>query len=118
MVDLQYRGLAWIFGNDAHALTIIKKVLVDQFICTAGYSTPFWVLFYGLRASRYDLLKTARQISPHWYLSRVSSAAHSNLVLLDSDGSADLQPAGTAAILPVLFCPGSLEFGAGLRGHA
>ena len=71
MVDLQYRGLAWIFGNDAHALTIIKKVLVDQFICTAGYSTPFWVLFYGLRASRYDLLKTARQISPHWYLSRV-----------------------------------------------
>jgi hypothetical protein len=71
ITDLQYRGLAWALGQDNHAITIIKKVLADQFITTPIYGVPYWALVYSFRANRYNLLTTIRQISPRWYLHRV-----------------------------------------------
>jgi len=71
ITDLQYRGLAWLLGHDNHPITILKKVLVDQFITTPLYGVPYWVIVYGLRANRYDAFKTAAQISPRWYVARV-----------------------------------------------
>lgn len=70
MTDAQYRGLAWLLGHDSHFWTIIRKTLVDQFITTPGYSIPYWVLVYRLRAHRYRIIPTLAEISPRWYLMR------------------------------------------------
>lgn len=67
ITDLQYRGIGWIFGNDNHLSTIVKKVLFDQFITTPLYGTPYWLVVYALRANRYGVWTTARQLSPRWY---------------------------------------------------
>jgi hypothetical protein len=67
IIDLQYRGLAWLFGHDTSPATIVKKVLVDQFVTTPIYGTPYWIVIYSLRARHYNLIDTIRQISPRWY---------------------------------------------------
>ena len=71
ITDLQYRGLAWVFGNDNHLATILKKIVVDQFICTPGYSVPYWMLLYLWRVNDYNFLSTAREITPRWFVSRL-----------------------------------------------
>jgi hypothetical protein len=71
MIDLQYRGLAWLFGHDTLPATIVKKVLADQFVTTPIYGIPYWVLVYSLRAKRYNLMATFRPISPRWYVTHV-----------------------------------------------
>lgn len=71
VVDLQYRGLAVLLGHDNDPVTVISKVLADQFIVTPLYGTPYWILAYGLRAHRYRLGPLLAEISPRWYLMRV-----------------------------------------------
>ena len=71
IIDLQYHLLAWMFGNDNHALTVIKKVIVDQLVLTPLYGTPYWIVVYEFRAQRYRLPRLLRQMSPRWYLDRV-----------------------------------------------
>jgi hypothetical protein len=71
IVYVQYRGMAWVFGNDTHPWTIVKKILADQFITTPIYGTPYWLVVFSLRAHRYNLLATIREISPAWYAHKV-----------------------------------------------
>lgn len=71
IIDLQYRGLAWLFGHDNSPVTIVKKVLMDQFVTTPIYGTPYWVVVYSLRARHYNLIATVGQISPRWYVTHV-----------------------------------------------
>jgi len=71
MTDLQYRGIAWLMGSDTHFYTVVRKMLFDQFVTTPLYGTPYWVVVYLLRANRYNLSATARQITPRWYAQRV-----------------------------------------------
>ena len=71
ITDVQYRLLGWIFGNDADVVTVVRKVLADQFITTPLYGTVYWAILYGWRANGYRLGKTLREISPRWYALRV-----------------------------------------------
>lgn len=70
ITDLQYRGIAWLLGSDTHFVTVVRKMLFDQFVTTPIYGTPYWVVVYLIRANRYNLLATARQLSPRWYVTR------------------------------------------------
>jgi hypothetical protein len=71
MTDLQYRGIAWLIGSDTHFFTVLRKMLFDQFVTTPMYGTPYWVVVYLLRANRYNVSATVRQITPSWYARRV-----------------------------------------------
>jgi hypothetical protein len=71
MTDLFYRGMGWLFGTDTRFPTVLRKVLFDQLLYTPVYGTPYWVVVYLLRANRYNLITTAAQLSPGWYLERV-----------------------------------------------
>ena len=71
LTDLQYRWLGWVFGNDNHVATILKKIVVDQFVCTPGYSCPYWMLLYLWKNNRFDIVATLRRITPRWYVSRL-----------------------------------------------
>lgn len=46
-VDALYRLQAWFFGDDAAWFTIVKKVLVDQFVYCPIWSAPLTALCYG-----------------------------------------------------------------------
>jgi hypothetical protein len=70
MVDLQYRAFGVVLGQDNHPLTIVEKVLADQFVTTPLYSMPYWVFVFALRANGFDLIRTVRDISLRWYLVR------------------------------------------------
>ncbi len=68
IADLQYRAFGWLVGTGTDWRTIGRKILMDQFVTTPSYGTTYWVLVYAIRANRYDLLKTARQLSARWYV--------------------------------------------------
>ena len=46
--DLQYRGMAVVFGDDHRVATVVKKLLADQFVTTPLYGTPYWLVVYAL----------------------------------------------------------------------
>lgn len=71
ITDLQYRGFAILFGHDNAPVTVVSKVLFDQFITTPIYGVPYWILLYGLRAHRYHPGRLLAELSPRWYLTRV-----------------------------------------------
>ncbi len=69
---LQYRGENWLYGPGLDTVTVIKKVLTDQFVTTPIYGTPFWVVVYLWRRSRYNPVRTIRLMGPTWYLRDVA----------------------------------------------
>jgi hypothetical protein len=71
IANQQYRFFEWLIGTDTGWRTICRKILMDQLVLTPIYGTPYWVLVYSLRAHRYDVWKTIRQISPRWYVACV-----------------------------------------------
>jgi hypothetical protein len=71
ITDLQYRGLAVVFGADNDLGTVVWKVVTDQFVTTPLYGVPYWILAYRLRANRYSLARTLGEISPAWYVRKV-----------------------------------------------
>jgi hypothetical protein len=70
--DLQYRGVALLFGNDHRMATVVKKVLFDQFVTTPIYGTPYWSVVYAIRADRYRFWLTIPRLTPAWYLRTVT----------------------------------------------
>jgi hypothetical protein len=70
--DLQYRGMAVVFGDDNRWPTVLKKVLADQFITTPLYGTPYWLVVYALRADRYRPWRTLPRLTPAWYVRTVT----------------------------------------------
>ena len=70
--DLQYRGMAKVFGNDNHVATVVKKMLADQFVTTPLYGTPYFLVVYALRADRYRPWRTLPRLTPAWYLRTVT----------------------------------------------
>lgn len=53
-VDLFYRIQGWLFGNLPTAETILKKVLVDQFVYCVLISMPFTVLAFFWKDTGFD----------------------------------------------------------------
>jgi hypothetical protein len=71
IIDLQYRLLALIVGNGMDFGTAVQKMLIDQFITTPLYGTPYWIIVYAWRRNRYRIAPTLSVISPGWYLRQV-----------------------------------------------
>ncbi|MEO7934253.1 MAG: hypothetical protein ABIT76_13950 [Chthoniobacterales bacterium] len=68
-VDLLYRGQADWFGNDAHPLTLLKKVCVDQFLYNPLLAAPFGVTLYEWKHRGY---RWSREfLTWHWYRTRI-----------------------------------------------
>ena len=65
--DLQYRGMAAVFGHGTGWATVLKKVLADQFVTTPLYGTTYWSVVYAIRADRYRVWRTVPTLTPRWY---------------------------------------------------
>ena len=70
--DLQYHCMGLIFGDDQRTATVLRKVLVDQFVTTPLYGTPYWLVVYAIRADRYRFWVTFPRLTPAWYLRTVT----------------------------------------------
>jgi hypothetical protein len=70
-IDLQYRFFAVLLGNGMDLGTVIRKVLVDQFITTPLYGVPYWNLVYAWKSNGFRIRPTLAPISPRWYLTTV-----------------------------------------------
>ena len=72
LTDARYRGMAAVLGHDAGWATAARKTLVDQFLVTPLYTTPYWRLAYAWRADRYRPGVTLARLSPAWYRTSVA----------------------------------------------
>ncbi|WP_096087561.1 hypothetical protein [Agaribacterium haliotis] len=81
-VDLFYRFQGWLFGYDASALTIAKKVIVDQFIYSALWAAPSIVLLYIWRDCGFQIRSSIKawQQKELWQL-HIPSVIVSNWLL-------------------------------------
>ncbi len=70
--DLQYRGMAVVFGDDHRIATVLRKMLADQFVTTPLYGTPYWLVVYAIREDRYRPWRTVPRLTPAWYLRTVT----------------------------------------------
>lgn len=68
-VDLLYRGQAGWFGNDAHLLTIVKKVCVDQFLYNPLWAAPLGITLYEWKNRGCEW--SGEFFTWHWYGSRI-----------------------------------------------
>ena len=60
-VDAFYRLQAWFFGSDNHWQTIVKKVLVDQFVYCILWASPVTAFFYEWKEADFSLSQWRRQ---------------------------------------------------------
>jgi len=67
IVDLFYRTQAHIFGSHVDFATVFKKVLVDQFIYTVFFATPFSVGCYEWKHQNYSLKGMSRVFTLKYY---------------------------------------------------
>ena len=54
-VDAFYRLQAMVFGTEVDSLTIVSKVLVDQFVYCVVWASPITALFYTWREAGFSL---------------------------------------------------------------
>ena len=71
VTDLRYRGLAAALGHDVSFATAVRKMLIDQFLVTPLYTTPYWRLAYAWRDDRYRADVTLGRVSAGWYVRSV-----------------------------------------------
>jgi len=64
-VDAFYRLQGYLFGYESNFITILTKVLVDQFVYCIFWSAPFTALFYGWKKAGFKLVK-----DPPWLSAR------------------------------------------------
>ncbi len=64
-VDLLYRGLAHLFGNDASVATVGKKLLVDQLLYSPLVSIPISTFAFVWRDGGYSLARTRNGFRAH-----------------------------------------------------
>ncbi|XHR27462.1 MAG: hypothetical protein ACFUZC_16140 [Chthoniobacteraceae bacterium] len=67
VVDAFYRFQGVLFGTDPNVATVVKKVLVDQFIYTAFYANPFAMVCFEWKNSGYRLAGVKRVFTREFY---------------------------------------------------
>jgi hypothetical protein len=72
-VDLLYRFQSQLFGNSTDFITILKKVLLDQFVYTPFWSAPILVIMFMWRDFDFDFKKTIGNINKDTFLFRIPS---------------------------------------------
>ena len=62
---------AWLFGDGAHWRVVVPKVLVDQFVFTVFWATPYQALMTRWQALRYSGAKLWRELGWSFVLERI-----------------------------------------------
>ncbi len=79
-VDLWYRVLARVVGEDASVQTVVVKMLLDQLVYCPLFAVPVTVLFYAWVETAFNRRAVARDLSAgRWYPRRVVPVLISNL---------------------------------------
>ncbi len=66
-VDLLYRGEAWLIGDNTQLLTIVSKVLFDQFVYCPVWALPSTVLFYVWLDGDCRFKRLRQRMGKGWY---------------------------------------------------
>ncbi len=80
-LDLLYQGQAYLFGADNHIMTIVCKMLVDQFIYAPTLGLSNVILFVLWRDLNFSWKEFRIALGPHWYRQRILPVVISNWVL-------------------------------------
>lgn len=63
LIDLLYQVQTVLFGDSPNAVTILKKVFVDQFIFSVFWSAPFAAVMMKWKQCGFSFRKTRKQLS-------------------------------------------------------
>jgi len=80
LVDRFYLLQAWIFGDNTLPLTILKKVLVDQFIYSAFWCAPYAVLWFLWEEENLSFARTWRRINLPLLTERIPAVVVANWI--------------------------------------
>ena len=67
---LFYQGQDWLFGSELNVLTVLKKVLVDQFVWVPIYVIPVFTLLFLWRDKHFSLGEVKSALAQKSFLSR------------------------------------------------
>jgi hypothetical protein len=67
VVDAFYRFQGVLFGTEPDVATVVKKVLVDQFLYTAFYANPFAMICFEWKNAGYRLAGVKRVFTRDFY---------------------------------------------------
>jgi hypothetical protein len=70
-VDLLYRGLAWLLGDDVTLPVIIAKICIDQFIYSVFFAAPYEVIAYEWKNSGFSAATLRRCFSLRYYREKI-----------------------------------------------
>lgn len=68
-----YRFQGILFGTDASAATITKKILVDQYLFTPFFTTPLSLIAYACYRNRFSLPAIRAELTPATLIRRIPS---------------------------------------------
>jgi hypothetical protein len=70
-IDAFYQMQSFIFGDDNHPLTVIKKVVCDMTLYTPFFSGPLIVIAYAWKDAGFDVGRARTALGRNWYAKRV-----------------------------------------------
>jgi hypothetical protein len=71
VVDVFYRAQASVFGDNARPMTVVIKVVVDEFVFSPFFAIPCIVLALGWKDCNYNAACFRRAFAPGWFGRRV-----------------------------------------------
>lgn len=67
-VDALYRTQAWMFGDEASFLVVLKKMLFDQFVYTFLFASPYIAVTYLWKDMNFSFTRVKAAFAEgHWY---------------------------------------------------
>jgi hypothetical protein len=66
-----YGFMAWLFGDNANFVTVLQKVLVDQFVFTPFFAMPLITVAYAWKDADYSLDRARQALGPNAFARRV-----------------------------------------------
>lgn len=64
MVFFFYQFQGWLFGNEATLGTLVKKVVLDQFVFSVFYATPFGIFMFAWKDGGFVLARGLEALRP------------------------------------------------------
>ncbi len=79
-VDLWYRLLVYLVGDDHSPQTVVTKMLLDQFVYCPLFAVPITVLVYAWVETHFNASAVRQDVrAPRWYLRRALPNLISNI---------------------------------------
>ena len=72
-VDAVYRLQAWLFGDDAEWRTVVKKVVVDQFLYCPIWAAPLTAVCYGWKDAGFSMSAYRPNLNRYLFLFQIPS---------------------------------------------